>query len=126
MRMLAAVSLWLVMASSAQANVVRVEILQTTPVAAPADATAIGPFERISGKIYGELDPNDPKNAIITDIKLAPRNAKGRVEYVATFTLVKPVDLSKSSGVLRYSVVNRGGGQAVPSPDGHITLVSGW
>ena len=126
MRMLAALSLWLVLASVAHANVVRVEILQTTPVAAPADAQAVGPFERISGKIYGELDPNDPKNAIITDIKLAPRNAKGRVEYIVTFTLVKPVDMSKSSGVLRYSVVNRGGGQAVPSPDGHISLVSGW
>ena len=36
-----------------------------------------------SGKAYGELDPNDPKNALITDIKLAPRNARGKVEYVA-------------------------------------------
>ena len=86
----------------------------------------IGPFEQITGKIHGELDPNDPKNAIITDIKLAPRNAKGKVEYIATFTLVKPVDMTKSSGVLRYTVVNRGGGQAVASPDGHVTLVSGW
>ena len=62
-------------------------------------AEALGPFERITGKIHGELDPNDPKNAIITDIKLAPRNASGKVEYIATFTLVKPVDMTKASGV---------------------------
>ena len=95
-------------------------------MAAPRGAETIGPFEQITGKIHGELDPDDPKNAIITDIKLAPRNARGKVEYVATFTLVKPVDMTKSSGVLRYTVVNRGGGQAVASPDGHVTLVSGW
>jgi hypothetical protein len=111
--------------SVAHANVVRVEVSQKTPVA-PPKGSAIGPFERLSGKIHGELDPADPKNAIITDIALAPRNAKGRVEYVATFTLVKPVDMTKSSGVLRYTVVNRGNGQAVASPDGHVTLVSGW
>ena len=93
---------------------------------APRGAESIGPYEQITGKIHGELDPNDPKNAIITDIKLAPRNARGKVEYVATFTFVRPVDMTKSSGVLRYSVVNRGGGQAVASPDGHVTLVSGW
>jgi hypothetical protein len=113
-------------ASVAQANVVRIEIVQTTTVPAPRGAESIGPFEQITGKIHGELDPNDPKNAIITDIKLAPRNARGKVEYIATFTLVRPVDMTKSSGVLRYSVVNRGGGQAVASPDGHVTLVSGW
>ena len=28
--------------------------------------------------------------------------------------------------MLRYTVVNRGGGQAAPNPDGHVTLVSGW
>jgi len=121
-----AVGLFLALASVAHANVVRVEILQKAPVATPPGAEAVGPFERISGRIHGEVDPDDPKNAIITDITLAPRNANGKVEYVATFTLVKPVDMSKSSGVLRYTVVNRGNGQAVPNPDGHVTLVSGW
>src|SRR5204863_2758788 len=77
-----------------------------------------GPYEHIFGLIHGELDPNDPKNAIITDIKLAPRNARGKVEYVAQFSMVKPVDMTKSTGVLWYSVVNRGGGMAVASPEG--------
>jgi hypothetical protein len=126
MTKLGVAALLLAFASVASASVVRIEIVQRAPVATPAGAEAIGPFEQITGKIHGELDPNDPKNAIITDIKLAPRNARGKVEYVATFTLVKPVDMTKSSGVLRYTVVNRGGGQAVASADGHVTLVSGW
>ena len=57
-------------------------------------------------------DPNDLKNALITDIKLAPRNARGRVEYIATFSLMKPIDMTHSSGVLMYTVVNRGNGAA--------------
>ncbi|RPI57223.1 MAG: hypothetical protein EHM55_02580 [Acidobacteria bacterium] len=104
--------------SVAHANVVRLEIVTVEP-AGPA-------HERVSGKAYGELDPADPKNAVITDIDLAPRNERGKVEYVATFSLVKPKDMSKASGVLVYTVVNRGNGSAAPNADGHVTLVSGW
>jgi len=83
-------------------------------------------FEKITGKAHGELDPKDPKNALITDIQNAPRNAKGRVEYVATFSLIKPIDMTKASGVLMYSVVNRGNGAPTVSVDGDVSLVSGW
>ena len=38
-----------------------------------------GPYETLAGRAYGELDPNDPHNQIITDIRLAPKNAAGRV-----------------------------------------------
>ena len=75
------------------ANVTKIEILKVEPKP---------PYEHISGLIHGELDPNDPKNALITDIKLAPRSAKGKVEYIAQFSLVKPIDMTKSTGVLRY------------------------
>src|SRR5687768_1293562 len=104
--------------AAAHANIVKLEIIRVEPA---------GPtHERISGKAYGELDPADPKNAVITDIDLAPRNARGKVEYVTTFTLVRPTAMMKASGVLLYTVVNRGGGNAVPHPDGHVTFVSGW
>ena len=115
----AALALCLLLGSAAaRANVVKMEITRVEPA---------GPtHERISGKAYGELDPADPRNAVITDIELAPRNARGKVEYVTTFTLVRPTEMMKASGVLLYTVVNRGGGNAVPHPDGHVTLVSGW
>jgi hypothetical protein len=110
------IALW--SGTAAHANVVRLEIIKVEPV---------GPsHEKLSGKAYGELDPADPRNAIITDIDLAPRNARGKVEYVATFSLVKPKNMALASGVLLYTVVNRGNGGATAHPDGHVTLVSGW
>src|ERR1700750_427075 len=73
-------------------------------------ASAQAGFETLSGDFFGELDPKDPHNAIITDIGCAPRNARGKVEYSATFALSKPTDMSKARGVLLYSVPNRGNG----------------
>jgi hypothetical protein len=85
-----------------------------------------GQYETLHGLFYGELDPKDPHNSIITDLQLAPRNVRGMVEYSATFAISKPVDMSKSSGVLLYSVPNRGNGSATPSGYGHVSVVSGW
>jgi alpha/beta hydrolase family protein len=92
-----------------------------------------GRYERIAGHAYGELDPQDPLNAIITDLKLAPRNARGMVEYAATFSMAKPVDMSKASGVMIYLVPNRGNISLEQSPiitdylkRGHVVLASGW
>jgi len=96
-----------------------------------------GPYEWLRGHAFGELDPKDPLNVVITDIQLAPRNARGMVEYSATFTLAKPLDLSKTSGVLIYDVPNRGnaalalgaknpGGLADLFRRGHVVLSSGW
>jgi methyl coenzyme M reductase subunit C len=85
-----------------------------------------GRYEVIRGRVHGELDPLDRHNRIIQDIDLAPRNARGRVEYVATFALAMPAELSRASGVLIYSVVNRGNGDVEGTPEGHIYVVSGW
>ena len=96
-----------------------------------------GQYERLTGHAYGELDPKDPLNVIITDIQLAARNSRGMVEYVATFSLAKPMDLGKASGVLIYEVANRGrialatasndpGAMADLFKRGHVLLSSGW
>ena len=113
------------LSSDAAAQVVRLEILSRQPAPAPA-AGAAGPYEIVRGRVYGEVDPRDSHNRIIQDLDLAPRNARGRVEYVATFALARPVDPTKASGVLIYQVVNRGNGDVAANPDGDITLVSGW
>jgi Alpha/beta hydrolase domain len=85
-----------------------------------------GAYEIFSGHFYGELDPKDPHNSIINDIEFAPRNARGLVEYRATFSFAKPIDISKSNGVLYYTVPNRGRGAPVGSADGRVNLLSGW
>jgi hypothetical protein len=110
-----------------QAQVTRLEIARReSPASGGQRFGAAGTYETLHGRIHGELDPADPRNRIIQDIELAPRNARGRVEYVATFALMKPTDLSRASGVLVYSVVNRGNGAPAPGPEGHISIVSGW
>lgn len=114
----------------AEARVTKVVIEQGTnpsPVAGGKSFRGIGPYEKIQGKVYGELDPRDRRNAIIQDIALAPVNSRGMVEYVATFTLLKPVAMAKSSGMLLYEVVNRGA-SIIPKTfeSGDIFLSSGW
>jgi hypothetical protein len=86
-----------------------------------------GPYEKIVGRAFGELDPKDPHNTIIQDIQLAPRNSRGMVEYVATFTLTKPVNMDKSSKVMLYEVANRGRKVEIEGGEhGDTFLSSGW
>ena len=125
-RMCTVAALLVLTSSTARAQVTRLEITSRDAVAGGQSFGSAGPYVNIRGRVHGEIDPRDRRNRIIQDIDLAPRNARGRVDYVATFSLMMPADLSKSSGVLVYSVVNRGTGAATPGPDGHISLVSGW
>ncbi len=46
---------------------------------------------------------------MITDIALAPRNARGNVEYRHNFYILKPVDPSKGNHQVMYEPPNRGG-----------------
>jgi len=114
------------LAPAVQARITKLEIEGTeSPTASGQSFGAAGQYERIYGRAYGELSPNDPHNQIITDLALAPRNARGMVEYNMTFSLVKPIDMSKTNGVVFYSVVNRGNGAATPNADGRVSVVAG-
>ena len=91
------------------------------------------PYEKLTGRFYGQLDPRHALNLIITDIELAPPNDRGMVEYSATFTILKPVDMGKSTGVIVYQVPNRGrhtiegrGFFADFRAAGHVLVASGW
>ena len=111
MRMYAAfaAALLLVAASAADAHVTRIQIVQKeSPTFGGYVFKDAGQYEKLVGKAYGELDPNDPKNAVIVDLKLAPRNARGMVEYAFDFYILKPIDLSKGSHKVMYEPPNRG------------------
>jgi len=117
-------------ASTARASVTRIVVDQVTSPAFDGESYGdVGQYESLEGRAFGELDPNDPLNAIIQDIELAPRNANGKVEYMATFFLVKPIDMTKASGLLWQYVPNRGG-RITLSPQrraaGDVGLSSGW
>jgi hypothetical protein len=126
-----------------EARVVSVTIISTTPMFGGVSLGSAGAYEQIRGTVSGELDPFSRHNEVITDIQLAPRNANGKVAYTATFTIQKPIDIDRASGVMVYEVVNRGGrllprfttvgvttanpaGDAFLYRSGHIYLSSGW
>jgi hypothetical protein len=91
-----------------EARIVRIEINKTEPAFVGQSFGATGSYEHLTGVAYGELDPKDPRNRIIQDIDLAPRNARGMVEYTTEVELLKPVDQTRGNGVLLFEVVNRG------------------
>jgi hypothetical protein len=86
------------------------------------------PYETIAGRAFGELDPRDRLNSIITDIQLGT-DPDGKVRYVTTFFLVKPVDMTKASGLSWHDVPNRGGRITINPIErnfGDVGLSSGW
>lgn len=67
----------------------------------------VGAYEKLHGTAFGEVDPADPRNAVITDIALAPR-AAGKVTYSMDIFILKPIDSSKGSHRLLLDFNNRG------------------
>src|SRR5262252_589075 len=96
-------------APSAQARVTKVVIVKTeSPTFGGKSFDAVGPYERISGQIIGEVDPNDRLNALIIDIGLAPKNPNGTVTYSTDFQILRPVDRTRGNKRLVYEITNRG------------------
>jgi len=148
--LLAGCAALLVATSLSHARVTRITISKTTPAFQGKTFGTTGTYEVIKGIATGELDPADRRNAVITDIQFAPRNANGKVLYTTTFTILKPSDLTRSNSILVYDVTNRGSHRFAgrftrfvlaagpPDPDlsdpgdgslykaGYIVLTSGW
>ena len=68
----------------------------------------VGQYEKLVGRVTGQVDPTDPRNAVITDLSLAPRNAQGMVEYSAAIYILRPLDATKSNHRLFFEINNRG------------------
>src|SRR5437773_3160094 len=110
MRMTSVVVLARVLAATAaEARVVRLRIERREVVLDGRAFGAAGPYEKLVGKVDFGLDPSLPRNEMIVDLKLAPRNGSGEVEASADFYMLKPVDPARGNGRLFYEVGNRGG-----------------
>ena len=113
----------LVLSAAADARVTKIVIDSTTPLTGQDRA-----YEQVRGRAFGELDPADPHNAIITDLALG-KDDDGKVRYETTFLLTKPVDLAQASGFMWHDVPNRGSAYAVAVAErnlGDVVLASGW
>lgn len=90
-----------------QARIVRIDITSTEkPAFGGFEFPGVGPYEKLQGKAYGEIDPNDPLNAVIVDIANAPHNSAGRVEYWMEIYILKPI--TGGNGKVLYEINNRG------------------
>jgi hypothetical protein len=95
--------------SVAEARITQLQVVRLeSPTFGGMTFGTVGAYEKITARASGEVDPNLPANALITDIQFAPRNARGMVEYSTDVVIVKPIDPSKGSGKIFYDVVNRG------------------
>ncbi len=100
-------------ATAAEAAVTRIVIDRIdSPTFDGREFGSAGRFEKLSGRAFGEVDPNDPLNAGIAFIQEAPRNVRGRVEYAVDISIIQPLDTAKGNGTLLYDVVNRGSRRA--------------
>jgi hypothetical protein len=97
------------MPAPTEAGITRIQIISTeSPTFGGYSWPGVGQYERIVGKAFGEVDPADPKNAVIVDIALAPRNVRGKVEYAFDFYILKPIDLRQGAHKVMYEPPNRG------------------
>lgn len=95
-------------AAAAHAEVVRFEVLQSTPAYGGRSFGAVGPYVKVTARATIALDPADPRNAVVVDIDKAPRNAAGRVEATADVVVLRPADPARGNGTLLVDVPNRG------------------
>ena len=103
----------------------------------PGSYGTVGSYEKLSGTLQGEVNPKDPRNGILQDLELAPTNARGMVEYTTEFVMLKPKDMARANGVLRYDAPNRGNILTAPDPTmfpgdsiylerGYVLLYAAW
>jgi hypothetical protein len=108
-RLAGVLALFAVFALSTDAHVTRVEILSRGDVQDGRAFGLAGAFERIIGRVYFAVDPENLHNRQIVDLDKAPRNAQGEVEFSADLYLFKPKDMNKGNGAVLFEVSNRGG-----------------
>jgi hypothetical protein len=88
--------------------VTALEIKTRSPFAQGIAFGDVGPYQQLEGVVHFAVDPEHPRNASITDLKLAPRDAQGLVQSSADFRLLQPVAVDRGNQRLLLDIVNRG------------------
>jgi alpha/beta hydrolase family protein len=88
--------------------VTALEIKTRSPFAQGMAFSDVGPYQQLEGTIHFAVDPEHPRNAGITDLKLAPRDTQGLVHCSADFRLLQPVRPERGNQRLLLDIVNRG------------------
>ncbi|MGB6002872.1 MAG: hypothetical protein WBI00_20530, partial [Thermoanaerobaculia bacterium] len=99
----------LLLPTIAVGQVERVEIETRELLADGRSFGLAGAYEKLEGRVFLSLDPDDPRNARVVDLDKAPRRQDGRVEYAADLYIWRPVDPRRGNGTALVEVPNRGG-----------------
>jgi hypothetical protein len=109
--------------AAAEAGVERIEMLDREPVAGGAIFGSVGAYDKLRGRAWFALDPQRTANAVITDLGLAARDARGLVTFTADFLILRPAEPTRGNGTMLYEVNNRGSiailGQLDEAPGGN-------
>lgn len=97
-----------VLSPVARGEVERIEVTSRSTFAAGREFGDVGAYEKVRGRLFYAVDPENAANAPVVDLALAPRGADGRVRFSGDFVLLKPVDLRRGRRRLLYDVNNRG------------------
>src|SRR3989337_1999005 len=103
------------------AMLTRLVITRREPFANGQEFPVTGAYEKLVGKIYGEVDPKNRLNKIIVNLGKAPRNRRGRVEYSGDFCILKPVDMARGNGKIFYDA-----GNGFLMRQGYTVVWCGW
>src|SRR5919201_1289575 len=109
MRSLRLIVLFALLTSTALARVNRVEITSRSDIANGQSFGLAGPYEKIEGRVYFKVRPDNAHNQQIVDLDKADRNGQGEVEFSADLYLLKPKDMNRGNGAVLFEVSNRGG-----------------
>lgn len=107
-RLLSALAFSLIVIT-AEAHVTRIEITSRADVLSGREFGLAGAYEKLTGRVYFAVDPHNPRNRVIVDLNLAPRNAAGLVEFSADLYILRPKDANRGNGAAIFEIPNRGG-----------------
>jgi hypothetical protein len=99
------------MCTPAPAEVIAIEVTDQRPWI-PGRAFGAGEYELLAGRVRYEVDPAADSSRDIADIHLAPRNARGKVEFHGPFLLLRPRDPARANGTTVFEFANRGRDQS--------------
>ena len=94
--------------SPSPAEVTTVTLSHRTVVAGGQSFGRTGAYEKLTGSMAFALDPDDPHNTPVVDLRFAPRGADGKVHFTSDIHVLRPVDASKGNGTLLFEIANRG------------------
>jgi hypothetical protein len=90
------------------AEVVSVEVTSRQPWVGGQAFGNVGAYEMLRGTVHYAIDPRSASASDVTDIRHAPVNARGLVEYSGPFLIIRPVDAARGNHTTLIEVANRG------------------